>query len=234
MKSTLVLALAAAITASALSACGERAPPSPPPAPADSAPPQERVPANDPTVRRHERAAPPELQALVSGRFEPRGERATRATGAIEVDDHAISAAQGDELSTERIAIVRGDDQYRAGERYSSLLMVGAEQPVELRRVYPPAGDAGDDDPVGADTAAVEGTPPVAAGAPAGIPADAAADGHTAVPLCASGEASYIALVMVNEGDRQVVRLAGLRGDSMPAAGASDIEACEVLEYESR
>ncbi|WP_129135621.1 hypothetical protein [Luteimonas sp. YGD11-2] len=234
MKSTLVLALAAAMTASALSACGERAPPSPPPAPADSAPPQERVPANDPAVRRHERAAPPELQALVSGRFEPRGERATRATGAIEVDDHAISAAQGDELSTERIAIVRGDDQYRAGERYSSLLMVGAEQPVELRRVYPPAGDTSDDDPLAADTAAVEGTPPVSAGVPAGIPADAAADRHTAVPLCASGEASYIALVMVNEGDRQVVRLAGLRGDSMPAAGASDIEACEVLEYESR
>lgn len=223
MKSTLFLALAAAMTASALSACGERAPqPSPSLPPAVSAPAPERVPANDPTVRRHERAAPPELQALVSGRFQPRGERATAATGAIEIDDHTISAALGDELSTERIAIVRGDDQYRAGERYSSLLMVGAEQPVELRRVYVFARDVEGDADAADGATAPDDTPPE--------PADAQA----AVPLCASGDAAYIALVMVNEGDRRVVRLAGLKGDSMPAAGASDTEACEVLEYESR
>lgn len=220
MKSTLFPVLAAAIAASALAGCGDRASePSQALLPSAAAPAADRVQSNDPTVRRHERAAPPELQALVNGRFQPRGERATRATGAIEIDDHAISAELGSALSTERIAIVRGDDQYRAGERYSSLLMVGAEQPVELRRVYPAAVDATAAD---ADGDARQDT----ASAPSGMPA--------AVPLCTAGDAAYIALVMVNEGDRQVVRLAGLKGESMPAAGAGDIEACEVLEYESR
>lgn len=223
MKSTLVLAFATVVAASALSGCGDRAPePSQSSPPAALAPAQERVPANDPTVRRHERAAPPELQALVSGRFQPRGDRATAATGAIAIDDHVISAELGDALSTERIAIVRGDDQYRAGERYSSLLMVGAEQPVELRRVYPVADGQERDAAARSD------------GAPIEVAALEPADTRASIPLCASGEAAYIALVMVNEGERQVVRLAGLKGGSMPAAGATDIEACEVLEYESR
>ncbi|PJJ99026.1 hypothetical protein CO641_05220 [Lysobacteraceae bacterium NML91-0213] len=216
MKSTLFPVLAAAIAASALAGCGDRASePSQASLPSAATPSADRVQSNDPTVRRHERAAPPELQALVNGRFQPRGERATRATGAIEIDDHAISAELGSALSTERIAIVRGDDQYRAGERYSSLLMVGAEQPVELRRVYPAPVDATAADADRQDTPS----------GPAGTPA--------AVPLCTAGEAAYIALVMVNEGDRQVVRLAGLKSDSMPAAGADDVEVCEVLEYES-
>ncbi|TKS53752.1 hypothetical protein E4582_02505 [Luteimonas yindakuii] len=179
------------------------------------------MPANDPAVRRLERAAPPELQALVNGRFQPRGDRAMEATGAIEVTDHAISAAKGDDLPTERIAIVRGDDQYRPGERYSNLLMVGAEQPVELRRVYPlpVAGDATASD--GRDGVPMEDDPSRPAPARVGP------------PLCASGDADFVALVMLNEGARQVVRLAGLQGRSTPAAGAEDIEACAVLEYQA-
>ena len=225
MKSSLVLGLSLAVASVVpfLSGCGDdTAAPPPSSKPGAGAPPPEGVPANDPAVRRYERAAPPELQALVGGRFQPLGDRASEATGAIVIADHSISAERGTEAATERIAIVRGDDQYRPGERYSNLLMVGAEQPVELRRVYPAVVDSAADAP--AATSDTRSAPEEAG----------AADAGRGPPLCADGDADFVALVALKEGDRHVVRLAGLRGRSTPAAGATDVEACEVLEYEAK
>lgn len=217
-----------------LAGCDDRTAPAESQAPPRAAAPApEGVPANDPAVRRHERAAPPELQALVSGRFQPRGERAAAATGAIEIGDDSIVPVEGATLATERIAIVRGDDQYRSGERYSSLLMVGAEQPVELRRVHLGAGEGRTADT--GERPAVAGTP--ADSTPDGPDetdgTDAGDDAAARSALCEDGKADFIALVSLNEGERRVVRMAALRGGTMPAAGATDITPCGVLEYES-
>ncbi|WP_024890497.1 hypothetical protein [Luteimonas huabeiensis] len=240
MPSVRALALAFAALSSPLMlvACRDEAPPpAEPPAAGTEAPAPSEVPRPDPSVRRFERAAPPELQGLVSGRFQPRGERAEAATGVLEIEDDAIAGRNGVSLETERIAIVRGDDQFRPGERYSNALMVGAEQPVELRRVVrPPAEDAQPAD--GEAAPAADATPDAPAAPPAPAEATADADDERPAPrgpgLCAEGEADFVALVSVHEGERTVVRLVGLQGRSTPAAGAEDVRACDTLEYESR
>jgi hypothetical protein len=56
-------------------------------------------------------------------------------TGAIEVEDGRITGANGAGFSTERVAIVRGGDEFAAGQRYADVMMMDAGQPVELRRV---------------------------------------------------------------------------------------------------
>lgn len=105
--------------------------------PATSAPPPtpraslEPDPANAPI----ERAAPPTLQAVALGRFEPVDPVAGAMTGALEIGDSRIACDSGIVFVTERVAIVRGGDEFSAGQRYADVMMVDALQPVELRRV---------------------------------------------------------------------------------------------------
>ncbi|MDH5823931.1 hypothetical protein QFW77_13180 [Luteimonas sp. RD2P54] len=135
-------------TAALLAACG------PAPVERDEAarpatraePPPQEARGPDPTLERSERAAPPELQPVALGEFVPRDDAAVAATGRLTIDDEFIEGANGARFVTERIAIVRGSDRYRPGERYADALAVGGEQPVELRRVleetHPDAGAA--------------------------------------------------------------------------------------------
>ncbi len=210
---------------------------------AGSAPPPSGLQEPDPSVRRIERAAPPELQALATGRFQPRGERADAATGVLEIGDDVLTGTAGVALRTARISIVRGDDQFRPGERYSNVLMVGAAQPVELRRVVPgedaevEGAEAGAGDPASpADVPPGREETSVAAsdeGAEASNEGEMSSAPEPRGPgICASGEPDFIALVAVSEGDRNVVRLVGLQGRSTPASGAEDIRTCDTLEYE--
>lgn len=82
-----------------------------------------------------ERAAPPTLRAVASGSFEPGNPVAEAATGRIEIEDTRITGANGATFVTERVAIVRGGDEFTAGQRYADVMMMDADQPVELRRV---------------------------------------------------------------------------------------------------
>jgi hypothetical protein len=82
-----------------------------------------------------ERAAPPTLKPLALGAFEPGNPVAEAMTGAVEIEDGRISGANGASFLTERVAIVRGGDEYAAGQRYADVMMMDAGQPVELRRV---------------------------------------------------------------------------------------------------
>lgn len=100
----------------------------PPPAPRASLEPD---PANAPI----ERAAPPTLQPVALGRFAPADRVAEAMTGALHIEDSRITGANGAAFVTERVAIVRGGDEFSAGQRYADVMMVDAGQPVELRRV---------------------------------------------------------------------------------------------------
>lgn len=99
----------------------------------DAPPPQVRGP--DPDAAPIERAAPPMLQPVTLGDFIAADDPAKSGTGALHVEDALIRGANGAIFVTERIALVRGDDEYMKGARYSDVLMVGGEQPIELRRV---------------------------------------------------------------------------------------------------
>jgi hypothetical protein len=122
-----------------LVACGSAEPPAapavqppvtsaPPPAPRENLEPD---PANAPI----ERAAPPTLRAVVLGAFEPGNPVAEAMTGKVRIEDGRISGANGAGFRTERVAIVRGGDEFAAGQRYADVMMMDAGQPVELRRV---------------------------------------------------------------------------------------------------
>lgn len=101
----------------------------------DQAPPPPPVRAADPSAAPIERAAPPMLQPVTLGEFIAADDPAKSGTGALHVEDALIRGANGAIFVTERIALVRGDDEYAEGARYADVLMVGGEQPVELRRV---------------------------------------------------------------------------------------------------
>lgn len=101
----------------------------------DDAPPSPQVRGPDPGTAPVERAAPPMLQPVTLGEFIAADDPAKSGTGALHVEDALIRGANGAIFVTERIALVRGDDEYADGARYSDVLMVGGEQPVELRRV---------------------------------------------------------------------------------------------------
>ena len=112
-------------------AAGAAQPPAtsaPPPAPRTSLEP-------DPATAPIERAAPPTLQPVALGDFVAADRVATAMTGAIEIADTRISGANGAAFVTERVAIVRGGDEYSAGERYADMMSIDAGHPVELRRV---------------------------------------------------------------------------------------------------
>ena len=130
----------ALVLAMLVSACqpGEPKPPSSQdeaPVVQEEAPPPPQVRGADPSAAPVERAAPPMLQPVTLGEFIAIDDQAKSGTGALHVEDTLIRGANGAIFVTERIAVVRGDDEYRKGARYSDVLMVGAEQPVELRRV---------------------------------------------------------------------------------------------------
>lgn len=100
----------------------------PPPTPRSSRDP-------DPATAPIERAAPPTLQPVVLGRFDAADRVARAMTGAIEIGDDRIEGESGVVFVTERVAIVRGGDEYSAGQRYADMMRVDAGHAVELRRV---------------------------------------------------------------------------------------------------
>lgn len=105
--------------------------------PATSAPPpaQRTSREPDPAQAPIERAAPPTLQPVAIGHFLA-ADRVSRAmTGDIDIEDARILGGNGASFVTERVAIVRGGDEYSAGERYADMMRVDAGHPVELRRV---------------------------------------------------------------------------------------------------
>ena len=120
----------------ALSACKPTAPPEPaklPEAPQASAPPS--VPEGDPSTATVERASPPMLQAVALGKFEPGNPVAEVTTGSVDIQDNKITGSNGASFTTERVALVSGDDQFSAGQRYAEPMMIEPRQTVELRRV---------------------------------------------------------------------------------------------------
>lgn len=110
-------------TAPASGANGE-APPAPP-----------AVQSPDTTTATIERAAPPTLSPVALGKFEPGNPVAEAVTGRLNVEDSKITGANGASFVTERVAIVRGGNEYSAGQRYADIMQVAAEQQVELRHV---------------------------------------------------------------------------------------------------
>jgi hypothetical protein len=117
------------------------------PAAANTAPPPPAIPQHDPTAAPVERAAPPTLQAVVLGKFAAGNPVAESATGALEIEDGQITGANGAGFTTERVALVNGDDQYKAGARFADAMMIEPRQQVELRHVVeetPPTGKPGD------------------------------------------------------------------------------------------
>lgn len=104
---------------------------------ATSAPPPEPRASMEPDTANApiERAAPPTLQPVALGQFDAADRVSRTMTGDLEIADSRITGANGAEFVTERIAIVRGGDEYSAGQRYADAMMVDAQQPVELRRV---------------------------------------------------------------------------------------------------
>lgn len=82
-----------------------------------------------------ERAAPPTLQPVALGHFAAADRVSQAMTGALHIEDSRITGANGAGFVTERVAVVRGGDEFSAGQRYADVMMVDAGQPVELRRV---------------------------------------------------------------------------------------------------
>ncbi|HZW19021.1 MAG TPA: hypothetical protein VFF71_09480 [Luteimonas sp.] len=120
-----------------LAACSQGGPAS---APADqpeanTAPAPPAIPQHDPAAAPAERAAPPTLRAVVLGEFAPANAVAESATGALTITDGAIEGANGASFSTERVALVNGDDRFTADARFADAMMIEPRQQVELRHV---------------------------------------------------------------------------------------------------
>ena len=90
-----------------------------------------------------ERAAPPTVRAVALGRFEAHNDFAKSATGTVELGEDEVTGANGATFVTERVAIVRGGDEFTAGQRYADVMMMDADEPVELRRVVDETVPAG-------------------------------------------------------------------------------------------
>jgi len=102
---------------------------------ANTAPAPPAIPQHDPATAPVERAAPPTLQAVVLGEFAASNPVAESATGALTIADGEIIGANGAGFTTERVALVNGDDQYIAGARFADAMMIEPRQQVELRHV---------------------------------------------------------------------------------------------------
>ena len=112
----------------------------PVPAPAeqpevDTAPAPPAIPQHDPASAPVERAAPPTLQAVVLGEFAASNPVAESATGAVTISDGEIVGANGATFTTERVALVSGDDQFTANQRFADAMMIEPRKQVELRHV---------------------------------------------------------------------------------------------------
>ena len=122
-----------------LAACSRNEPPpaepTAAPAEANTAPPPPAIPQHDPSAAPVDRAAPPTLQPVVLGKFAAGNPVAESATGALTIEDGQIGGDNGAKFTTERVAIVNGDDQYTAGARFADAMMIEPRQQVELRHV---------------------------------------------------------------------------------------------------
>jgi len=112
-------------------------PPAEPAAPsaANTAPPPPAIPQHDPAAAPIERAAPPTLQAVALGKFAAGNPVAESATGALDIEDGQVTGANGASFTTERVALVNGDNQFKAGARFADAMMIEPRQQVELRHV---------------------------------------------------------------------------------------------------
>ncbi len=127
---------ALAMAMAALAGCERPAPvntAAPPEITAPPPPPPKAVP--DPDADPVSRASPPMLTPVALGRFEPGNPVAQATLGALTIDDLELEGENGALYKTERIAIVRGGDQYSPGQTYGATMQVEASQPIELRRV---------------------------------------------------------------------------------------------------
>lgn len=132
----LSLALAAvALTAVALTACQPQAPASAAAPESTTAAPPPAVPSSDPNAAPVERAAPPLIKPVALGEFEPGTPVASAATGKLSIEDAKLQGANGASFGTERVALVKGGDEYSAGATYAASMQIDASQPVELRHV---------------------------------------------------------------------------------------------------
>lgn len=114
---------------------GEPAPVSVEQPEANTAPAPPAIPQHDPATAPVERAAPPTLRAVVLGEFAPANGVAESATGVLTITDGAIEGANGASFTTERVALVSGDDRFMAEARFADAMMIEPRQQVELRHV---------------------------------------------------------------------------------------------------
>lgn len=125
-----------ALAVLALAACSQSAPvntAAPQETTAAPPPPPQSVP--DPDADPVSRASPPMLTPVALGVFEPGNPVAQATTGKLTIDDLELKGENGSLYKTERVAIVRGGDQYSAGQTYGATMQIEASQAVELRRV---------------------------------------------------------------------------------------------------
>jgi hypothetical protein len=99
------------------------------------APPPPANPSSDANAAPVERAAPPMLKPVALGSFEPGDPVAEAITGKLEVEDSKLRGANGASFTTERVAILKGGDEYTAGRTYAEAMMIEPSETVELRRV---------------------------------------------------------------------------------------------------
>ncbi|HEY0504197.1 MAG TPA: hypothetical protein VGD42_11960 [Lysobacter sp.] len=118
-----------------LAACEPQKPVNTAPPEEITAPPPAANPQPDVNAKPVERAAPPVIKPVALGEFEPGNPVAIAITGKLTLEDTAIKGENGASFTTERVALVSGGDQYSAGNTYGQMMMVPADQPVELRRV---------------------------------------------------------------------------------------------------
>ena len=102
---------------------------------ANTAPAPPAIPQHDPASAPVERAAPPTLQAVALGKFAASNPAAESATGTLTIADGEIVGSNGARFTTERVALVNGDDQYTADARFADAMMIEPRQQVELRHV---------------------------------------------------------------------------------------------------
>ena len=102
---------------------------------ANTAPAPPAIPQHDPASAPVERAAPPTLQAVALGEFAASNPAAESATGTLTIADGEIVGSNGAKFTTERVALVNGDDQYTADARFADAMMIEPRQQVELRHV---------------------------------------------------------------------------------------------------
>ena len=93
------------------------------------------------------RAAPPVIKPVALGDFVPGTPVANTATGRLSIQDSKLQGSNGASFGTERVALVKGGDEYSPGATYAASMQIDASQPVELRHVVeqtPPTDNPAD------------------------------------------------------------------------------------------